>query len=51
LSVIALSFSVKFARDKIRTLLKQPDFRNQVEILVRTVDEKTAALYLKYLNE
>jgi aminopeptidase N len=41
----------KFAKEKIRTLLKQPDFRNQVEILVRTVDEKTAALYLKYLNE
>jgi aminopeptidase N len=41
----------KFAREKIRTLLKQPDFRNQVEILVKTADENTAALYLKYLNE
>ena len=41
----------KFAREKIRTLLKQPDFRSQVEILVKTADENTAALYLKYLNE
>jgi aminopeptidase N len=41
----------KFAREKIRTLLKQPDFRNQVEIFVRTVDEKTAALYMKFLKE
>jgi aminopeptidase N len=41
----------KFAREKIRTLLKQSDFRNQVEILVKTADENTAALYLKYLNE
>ena len=41
----------KFARDKIRALLKQPDFRNQVENLVKTVDEKTAALYMKFLKE
>lgn len=41
----------KFAREKIRTLLKQPDFRNQVEILVKTTDENTAALYLKFLKE
>jgi aminopeptidase N len=41
----------KFAREKIRTLLKQPDFRNQVENLVKTADEKTANLYLKFLNE
>jgi aminopeptidase N len=41
----------KFAREKIRTLLKQPDFRNQVEILVKTADEKTANLYLKFLKE
>jgi aminopeptidase N len=41
----------KFAKEKIRTLLKHPDFRNQVEILVKTADENTAALYLKYLNE
>lgn len=41
----------KFAREKIRALLKQPDFRNQVENLVKTVDEKTAALYMKFLKE
>lgn len=41
----------KFAREKIRTLLKQPDFRNQVENLVKTADEKTATLYLKFLKE
>ncbi len=41
----------KFAREKIRNLLKQPDFRNQVENLVKTADEKTANLYLKFLNE
>jgi hypothetical protein len=32
-------------------MLKQPDFRNQVEILVKTADEKTANLYLKFLKE
>jgi aminopeptidase N len=41
----------KFAREKIRTLLKQPDFRNQVEILVKTTDINKAALYLKFLKE
>lgn len=41
----------KFAREKIRTLLKQPDFRNQVEILVKTTDVNKAALYLKFLKE
>ena len=41
----------KFAREKIRTLLKQPDFRNQVENFVKTADEKTAALYMKFLKE
>jgi aminopeptidase N len=41
----------KFAREKIRTLLKQPDFRNQVENLVKTADEKTTNLYLKFLKE
>jgi len=41
----------KFAREKIRTKLKQPDFRNQVENLVKTADEKTANLYLKFLKE
>ena len=41
----------KFAREKIRTLLKQPDFRNQVENLVKTVDENSAALYMKFLKE
>ncbi len=41
----------KFAREKIRTLLKQSDFRNHVENLVKTADEKTAALYMKFLKE
>ena len=41
----------KFAREKIRTLIKQPDFRNQVENLVKTVDENSAALYMKFLKE
>jgi aminopeptidase N len=41
----------KFAREKIRTLLKQPDFRNQVEILVKTTDVNKAALYIKFLKE
>lgn len=41
----------KFAREKIRTLLKQPDFRNHVENLVKTVDENMANLYLKFLQE
>jgi aminopeptidase N len=41
----------KFSREKIRTLLKQPDFRNQVENLVKISDEKTANLYLKFLKE
>ena len=41
----------KFAREKIRTMLKQPDFRIQVENLVKTADEKTANLYLKFLKE
>lgn len=41
----------KFAREKIRTMLKQPDFRNQVENLVKTADEKTATLVLKFLKE
>jgi aminopeptidase N len=41
----------KFAREKIRTMLKQPDFRNQVENLVKTADDKTATLYLKFLKE
>lgn len=41
----------KFAREKIRTFLKQPDFRNQVENLVKTADENSAALYMKFLKE
>jgi aminopeptidase N len=41
----------KFAREKIRTLLKQPDFRNQVENLVKTADENSDALYMKFLKE
>ena len=41
----------KFAREKIRTLLKQPDFRNQVENLVKTADENSAALFMKFLKE
>lgn len=41
----------KFAREKIRTMLKQPDFRNKVENLVKTADENSVALYLKFLKE
>lgn len=41
----------KFAKEKIRALLKQSDFRNKVENLVKTADEKTANLYLKFLKE
>ena len=41
----------KFAREKIRTLLKQSDFRNQVENFVKTADENSAALYMKFLKE
>jgi aminopeptidase N len=40
----------KFAREKIRTMLKQPDFRNKVENLVKTADENSVALYLKFLK-
>ena len=32
-------------------MLKQPDFRNKVENLVKTADENSVALYLKFLKE
>ncbi len=41
----------KFSRDKIRELLKKPEFRSRVEELAKTADEKTAALYMKFLKE
>jgi aminopeptidase N len=41
----------KFARDKVRELLKKSEFRSRVEELAKTADEKTAALYLKFLKE
>jgi aminopeptidase N len=41
----------KFAREKIRIMLKQTDFRNQVENLVKNSDEIIANLYLKFLKE
>lgn len=41
----------KFSRDKIREKLKNPEFRSRVEELAKTADEKTAALYLKFLKE
>jgi len=41
----------KFSRDKIRELLKKPDFRSRVEELAKTADEKTVELYLKFLKE
>ena len=41
----------KFSRDKIRELLKKPEFRSRVEELAKNADEKTAALYDKFLKE
>ena len=41
----------KFCRETIREKLKNPDFRSRVEELVKTADEKTAALYFKFLKE
>lgn len=41
----------KFSREKIRELLKNKEFRSRVEALVETADEKTAALYIKFLKE
>lgn len=41
----------KFSRDTIREKLKNPEFRSRVEELAKTADEKTAALYLKFLKE
>ena len=41
----------KFSRDKIRELLKKPDFRSKVEELAKTDDEATKALYEKFLKE
>jgi aminopeptidase N len=59
-NVIALLFQAtthhkwqftKFSREKIRELLKKPEFRSRVEALAKTADEKTAELYLKFLKE
>lgn len=41
----------KFARDIIREKLKNTEFRSRVEELAKTADEKTAALYFKFLKE
>ena len=41
----------KFCRDTIREKLKNLEFRSRVEELAKTADEKTAALYLKFLKE
>ena len=41
----------KFCRDTIREKLKNSEFRSRVEELAKTTDEKTAALYLKFLKE
>jgi aminopeptidase N len=41
----------KFSRDTIRQLLKKPEYRSRVEELAKTADEKTAALYMKFLKE
>ena len=41
----------KFSRDIIREKLKNSEFRSRVEELAKTADEKTAALYLKFLKE
>jgi aminopeptidase N len=41
----------KFARDSIREELKNSEFRSRVEELAKTADEKTAALYMKFLKE
>lgn len=40
-----------FARENVRKLLKKPEFRSRVEELAKTADEKTAALYNKFLKE
>ena len=40
-----------FARENVRKLLKKPEFRSRVEELAKTADEKTAALYEKFLKE
>ena len=41
----------KFCRETIREKLKNPEFRSRVEVLAKTADEKTAALYNKFLKE
>ena len=41
----------KFCRDTIREKLKNLEFRSRVEELAKTADEKTAALYNKFLRE
>lgn len=41
----------KFSRDKIRELLKKPEFRSRVEELSKTADEDMKALYEKFLKE
>lgn len=41
----------KFSRDKIRELLKKPEFRSRVEVLAKTADEEMKALYEKFLKE
>ena len=41
----------KFCRETIREKLKNPEFRSRVEELAKTADEKTAALYNKFLKE
>jgi aminopeptidase N len=41
----------KFCRDTIREKLKNLEFRSRVEELTKTADEKTAALYNKFLRE
>lgn len=41
----------KFSRDKIRELLKKPEFRSRVEELAKTADEDKKALYEKFLKE
>ncbi len=41
----------KFSRDKIRELLKNPEFRSKVEELAKTAEENMKALYEKFLKE
>jgi aminopeptidase N len=41
----------KFCRETIREKLKNPEFRSRVEVLAKTADETTKALYEKFLKE